>query len=308
MERSKPYILGCGFACIDYIVVAPSVQPGHYSSIREFTIQGGGMTGTALVACSRLGARAKILGRVGDDEIGDQIIESLQVEGVDTEGMLRLPGGKSLFSWVHVDADTAERTIYGRPGSGVECSTDLLDLGSIESADVLLVDDLWPEAARAAVRKANECGVPVVCDVYIGSGNLDLVAMCDYAVIPESAALKMSPMRDHEDALAAILDLGPRAVVITCGDSGAYYADRSETGYVAAFSVDAVDTTGAGDVFHGAFAVGLTKGWGLRGVVTFSSAVSAIKCTRVGGRAGIPSLYDANRFLAERGVDLENLV
>lgn len=304
MNRSRPYVVGCGLACIDYIVVAPSVPAGHYSSIREFSVQGGGLTGTALVACSRLGAQAKILGRVGDDEIGEQVLDSLRVENVNVDGMVSISGGKSFFSWVHVDADTAERTIYGRPGTGLECSPDILDIDSIESADVLLVDDCWPEAARATARKANKLRVPVVCDVHINPANEDLVAICDYAVIPESAALRMSSRGDHYEALAAIIALGPRAVVITCGEKGAYYADRDGNGFVSAFRVQAVDTTGAGDVFHGAFAVGLSQGWRLRDIVTFASAVSAIKCTKVGGRAGIPTFDEAMGFLKEQGVEL----
>ena len=94
-----------------------------------------------------------------------------------------------------------------------------------------------------------------------------------------------------------IRSFGSKAAVITCGKDGAYYADDSEQGYVPVFKVDAVDTTGAGDVFHGAFATGLTKGWNLREIVTFSSAVSAIKCTKIGGRVGIPTFDEVMEFM-----------
>ena len=94
--------------------------------------------------------------------------------------------------------------------------------------------------------------------------------------------------------------LGPKAAIITCGAEGAYYADESGEGHVDAFPVEAVDTTGAGDVFHGAFAFALAQGWGLRDVIAFASAVSAIKCTKVGGRTGIPTFEQAMKFLAAR--------
>lgn len=297
-------IAGFGIACIDYIVVAPTAEPGGYSAVHDFVIQGGGLTGTAAVACARLGARAKMLGRVGDDEIGDQIIRGLQDERVDTSGLIHVPGGRSLFSVVMVDSRTAERTIYCRRDQNIDCATDLIPLDSIDDANVLLLDAHWPEGAMAAARRAKSRGIPIVCDIRINPGTHDLLALCDYPVIARPSALKLAPSGDFHEALAAIRSFGSSAAVITCGEDGAYYSGDEGQGHVEAFRVDAVDTTGAGDVFHGAFAVGLAMGWGLRDTVTFASAVSAIKCTQVGGRAGTPSYQQVTDFLASRGAAL----
>jgi len=128
MTSKRPYIVGFGIACIDYIAVAPAVEPGGHTYIESYTTQGGGLTGTAIVAASRLGARAKFLGRIGDDDIGNQIVESLDIENVDTSDLIRVPGAESLFSWVLVDAQTAERTIYCRKDRNIDCSTDLIAL------------------------------------------------------------------------------------------------------------------------------------------------------------------------------------
>ena len=263
------------------------------------------MTGTALVAASRLGAKTRILGRIGDDDVGDQIVEGLEAEKVDTSGLIRVPGGKSYFSIIHVDADTAERTIYGRADKDIECSTDLIPLGALEGADVLLLDTHWPEGARVVAGRAKELGIPIVLDTFIQPWVLDILAMCDYPVIPRKSALKFAGTQDESEAVQKIRSLGPKAAVITCGSEGAYYADGNEEGFVGAFRVEPVDTTGAGDVFHGAFAFGLTQGWDLLDVVTFASAVSAIKCTKVGGRAGIPTFEQTMGFLEERGITLE---
>ena len=307
MTSKRPYIVGFGIAGVDYIAVAPATQPGGHSYIYDYMVQGGGLTGTSIVAASRLGAYAKFLGRIGDDDIGDQVVDSLSAENVDTSDLIRVPGAKSLFSWVLVDSKTAERTIYCRKDQNIECSTDLIALNSIEGADALLLDAHWPEGARIVAKRARELGVPVVSDIKVHyPGITDLLALCDFPVVSESSALRFAETNNHYEALAKIRSFGSKAAVITCGENGAYYADDSGQGHVPAFGVDAVDTTGAGDVFHGAFAVGLTKGWSLRDIVIFSSAVSAIKCKKIGGRAGIPTFDETMEFLIARKIRLDS--
>lgn len=297
---NSPYIVGFGVACIDYIVVAPTVEPGEHTHVRDFIVQGGGLTGTALVAAARLGAHTKILGRIGDDDIGDQIVEGLNAEGVDTSDLIRVPRGESLLSVVLVDPQTAERTIYCKPDRNIECSTDLINLDSVEKADVILLDAHWADGARIVARRAKEVEVPIVCDISPNSQTLDIVAMCDYPVVARKAAIAFAGTDDYRLALDRLLSLGAKAAVITCGSDGAYYASSSTWGHVRAFEVEAVDTTGAGDVFHGAFAFGIAKGWDIKDTVRFASAVAAIKCTKLGGRTGIPTFEETQAFIAAR--------
>lgn len=297
---NSPYIVGFGVACIDYIVVAPTVEPGEHTHVRDFIVQGGGLIGTALVAAARLGAHTKILGRIGDDDIGDQIVEGLNAEGVDTSDLIRVPRGESLLSVVLVDPQTAERTIYCKPDRNIECSTDLINLDSVEKADVILLDAHWADGARIVARRAKEVEVPIVCDISPNSQTLDIVAMCDYPVVARKAAIAFAGTDDYRLALDRLLSLGAKAAVITCGSDGAYYASSSTWGHVRAFEVEAVDTTGAGDVFHGAFAFGIAKGWDIKDTVRFASAVAAIKCTKLGGRTGIPTFEEAQAFIAAR--------
>jgi len=297
----RPYIVGFGIACIDYIVVSPRVEHGGHTHVTELAVHGGGLTGTAIVAAARLGARTRMLGRLGDDDIGDQVVAGLQADGVDASGLIRVPGGRSLVSVVIVDQDTAERTIYCRSDVGTDCSPDLIDLGALKGADALVLDAHWADGARAVARRAGELGVPIVCDINPKPENVDIISLCDYPIVNRASALKFAGTDDHFEALERIRALGPKAAVITCGPDGAYYSDGVDRDHMPAFRIDAVDTTGAGDVFHGAFAFGLTQGWELREVVRFASAVSAIKCTRLGGRAGIPTFDQTMEFLKSRG-------
>ncbi len=292
-----------GIACVDYICVADLVEPGGRSPILDYVVQGGGLTGTAMVACARLGASAKMLGRIGDDKVGEQIAQGLESEGVDISDLLRVRGGKSFFSMILVDPHTAERTIYFRPDIDIECSTDLIRLGALDGAGALVLDPHWPEGAKVVADRARELGIPIVLDVNPRDDILDVLAMADYPIISRDAAFALAGERDYSSALAAMRTSGCKAAIITAGAEGVYFADASGEDHVAGFSVDAVDTTGAGDVFHGAFAFALTQGWGVRDAVTFASAVSGIKCTKLGGRAGIPTYDQTMAFLSGHGVN-----
>lgn len=296
-----PNIVGFGVACVDYIVVAPPAQPGSRVDATEFCVQGGGLTGTSIVAAARLGAKTTLLGRLGDDEAGDQTVRDLQCEGVDTDDLIRVQGAKSLVSIIIVDENTAERTIYSRLDIGIDCPTDLINLDPIRKAHAVLLDPHWKEGAMLAAANAKAAGVPVVCDVNNPVRHKDLIALCDYPIISRSAALRLVDSGDVRDAVRALRALGPRAAIVTCGEDGAYYSDGDIEGHVPAFEVQAVDTTGAGDVFHGAFAFGLCQDWSIQDTITFASVVSAIKCTQIGGRAGIPSFEQAMQFIASQG-------
>ncbi|MDH7601444.1 MAG: PfkB family carbohydrate kinase [Armatimonadota bacterium] len=303
-DVKRPCIVGFGIACLDYLYLAPKAQPGGFAPILDYKVEGGGLTGTALVAASRLGAETIMLGRIGDDDTGEQIVKGLQAEGVDTSNLIRVPGAASYFSIVHVDAETAERTIYGREEKNIDCPTDLIPLDVISQGDILVLDPHWPEGALTVARKARELGIPIVLDSSLKPSHMAVVAASDYAVVSRRAALKFAGTEDCLEAARKLRSFGPHTVVITCGSEGSYYADENEEGYVPAFEVRAVDTTGAGDVFHGAFAFAAAQGWNLRDVIIFASAVAAIKCTKLGGRAGIPDLDQTLLFLKEHGVQL----
>jgi sugar/nucleoside kinase (ribokinase family) len=131
-----------------------------------------------------------------------------------------------------------------------------------------------------------------------------LIPYVDVLITGEGFARGLTGVDDIWQAGAAVLEMGPRVFVETVGDRGSYTITPQERFHTPAFQVDVVDTTGAGDVFHGAYIVGLLHGWRPRQIALFSSAVSAIKCTKLGGRAGVPSLDETLAFLRHRGIDL----
>lgn len=299
MSSGTIKIAGFGVACIDYITVAPDVDKVGYSRIESYTVCGGGITGTSCVAAARLGADVSYLGRIGDDDVGEQVLQSLKTEGVDVSGVIRVPGANSLFSWIRVDPGSGERFIFSRMDTNIDCPVDLIPLDKIRNANVVLLDDHWPEGARFVAAKAKAEKVPIVCDLRLRPENYDLIPMVDYAIISLGYALTVSKDGTINGALQGILDLGAANAVVTCGGDGAWLSDGNSRAFVPAFPVRAIDTTGAGDVFHGAFAYSVGKGLCSKECVVFASAVSGLKCTGLGGRSAIPTLPEVIDFLEQ---------
>ena len=298
----KARIAGVGIACLDYLFVVPRADSGGQGPLRDYAVEGGGLVATALVAAARLGARAEVWTWVGDDEEGRAVIEGLRSEGVETSGVEVVAGERTPVSFVQVEEGSGERTIYHRRGVDVRGERARL-AGRELSCDVLLVDAVWPEASRSAAAMARAAGIPVVGDFCPGEGLRELADMVDALIVPKACAERLSPEGSWEERLRMLADMGPSFAAVTAGEEGCYYLEGGEAAHRPAFRAEVVDTTGAGDVFHGAFAYGLAQAWPGAKCVEFASAVAALSCRALGGRQGIPTLGEALRYLGEHGSD-----
>lgn len=283
---------------MDNFVVAPSIPYGGSCHASDYLAQGGGMAATAIVAAARLGAVCKLYSMLGDDSLGNQIRSELKSEGIDISKVIFWAGGRSPFSLIHVDESTGERTIFHRDGSSLEWIPKTTDFSPVDNCDALLVDHCYPLLSIEAATRARNAGVPVVADVMINRSP-ELIKLVDVLIAPRAITSALGLGNNYEAAMEAIHQMGPNVVVITLGNEGWVYSDKNGTGSGKAFDVDVVDTTGAGDVFHGAYAYGLTQGWDTAKCCEFAGAVSAIKCTKRGGRTGIPSYEQALDFLRQ---------
>jgi len=300
-------VIGIGLACLDYLLQVPDFGTVHQGCrLEEFKNQGGGPVATAMVAVARLGGEAELWTVVGEDHHGELIEEELWGEGVDLGQTVRLADWPSPFNFVLVDGRSGERVFLSPGGDwGMSWLEVERDWWRIDSVDALLVGSSWKPAVLKGLRRAREKGVPTCADIGRIAGNEELLELVDYLVVPRHAAVEVAGGAGAE-ALEVLGGYGARAVVITVGPGGCIYLAEGEMGEIPAFEVEAVDTTGAGDVFHGAFVYGIARGWGVRQVILFSSGVAALKCTKLGGRTGIPDLGQTQRFLEERvsGEDL----
>ena len=307
MERpaDKRKVVGVGIAVLDQLLLWRSTaEPVAGNRIVQVDMQGGGMIGTGLVAVTRLGVRTEFWGAVGSDWSAEMILDGLAAENVDTSQVRRMEGRTGPTVVVCVDQPTGERHFLYFTGELVWPGA----IGSPErlaDAGCLLVDHTQTTAELHAARDARRLGVPVVGDLeHIDDGTRGLLECMDYAIVSESCARSFGTGDDFREACRRIRSMGPGCVVVTLGERGLAYLDGEEFGERPAFAVDVVDTTGAGDTFHGAFCAGLVEGFPFEKNLRFASAAAAMKCTRLGGRAGIPSRAEVLRFLEERDGDL----
>lgn len=305
-------VVGLGLATLDVLIRLNEMPTwGRNSRIQGFRFDGGGLVGTAMVAAAKLGARVGFCGTAGTDESAEIKLRSMVQAGIDLSHLCRRPGPEDQVVVVYVHADTGERQFAGmQPRPSTPLQVQDLDRDYITSADYLHVDGFHYEASLQAAQWMREAGKTVVMDGSKTSGPVSdrhrkLIEYVDVLITGSGYARGLTGSADIWEAGQAIMDLGPRIFVETVGEEGCYTITREEQFHTPAFPVDVLDTTGAGDVFHGAYIVGLLHGWNLRQIAQFSTAVSAIKCTQLGGRAGIPDLASTLAFLRKRGVHIE---
>ena len=294
-------VVGLGQASVDYLGRVPSYPPEDGKmELLELQSQCGGPASTALVTLSRLGIKTSFLGSVSDDPTGAEILKGLKADGVDYSLLKITPGYTSQFAFIAVSRESGNRTIFWHRGSVPPLQTNEVDLSPFVRAKVLHLDGLMIEASVEAARQARARGLKVVLDAgTMRKGSLDLVSQTDVLIASERFAGPL--VGEHsppEKALEALSRLGPEKIVITLGAKGSRGWEKGEILAQPAFPVDAVDTTGAGDVYHGAYIYSLLNGWDMKACMRFASATAALKCKAVGARAGIPTLREVTRFLA----------
>jgi len=293
--------VGIGCSALDYLgIVSRWPDVDEKMPMDDLTIQGGGMIATALVAMARLGARVSWMGKQGDDPFGVQIFRFLDDEGVDHSHAVIEPGARSHFAFCIVDSHSGKRTIFHARGTESTLRPEELNRKEIESTRSLLIDFRYPEASEAAAQWAQEANVPVVIDAEGATDPeyAEILRHCDHIIPSKAFAEGFTGVSDWEEAAKRIFEeFRPAAVVITLGEDGCVAYDGTELIHQPSFPVEVVDTTGAGDVFHGAYTFGLLQGWSLRDTIRFASAVAALKCRKLGGRAGIPTLEETISFL-----------
>jgi len=309
MTQDKRFdVVGVGCCAVDYLGILPRFpQMDEKLWMEEFTKQGGGMVATALVAVARLGAKPCYVGRVGNDEFGRFVIEEMDREGVDTGQIELVEGTSARVAFVFVEKQTGARTILIPTQDIPPVEPQHVKPEQITAGRILLVDPLETGATRAA-QIAKDAGIPVVIDAeYHGDHPGRILDYCDYIIASDSFAQYYAKTEDYKKGAEFIFEeqrkiSEDKVVVVTLGDRGCYCLTKDDAFEMPAFAMDTVvDTTGCGDVFHGAYVYGLLQRWSLRRTAEFASAVSALKTRKLGGRAGIPTLPEVTQFLKERG-------
>lgn len=291
-----------GHAALDriYRVAAFPSAPTKVRAIEGIEV-GGGMAANAAVAISRLGARAELWSRTGDDHAGAAIRAGLKAERVDIRYVQAFEDARSSTSAIIVDG-TGERLIVGLRDAAIPSGTSWLPLERVVGAAVVMADVRWLEGARAVFRAAREAGVPTVLDADLGAREAlpGLLTQVDYAIFSAPALREFASGDTDEQRLRVVLDHGVRHAGVTLGPEGyAWLEAGGEFCRQPAFQVSVVDTTGAGDAFHGAFALALSEGRSAAECARMACATAALECTRLGSRAGLPTRAELDAFLQQ---------
>ncbi len=292
-------VVGLGQCCVDYLAIVEQYPDiNEKREVNSLTIQGGGPVATAMVTLSRLGASTSFIGKISDDYFGTLIQDSLIEEHVNIDHTVVEKGGRSQVSFIVIEKETGKRTIFWSRPTVTPLSPDEINKDIIRNARVLHLDELMIEGSLEAARCAKDAGVTVVVDAgSLREGSLELIKMADYFITSEDFAKQYYNNYDPKAAAMELLKMGSRAVVVTLGDKGSITVSKESYFYQPAFKIKAVDTTGCGDVFHGAFIFGLIQRWDLKETIRFASATAALKCRNIGGRTSIPDLREVEEFL-----------
>ena len=260
---------------------------------------GGGPAATAAVAAARLGAKVDFIGRVGDDATGKTLLEELESYGVNTALSRRCHHASSSQSAVLVDQH-GERIIVNYPSPELPEDAQWLTEIDFSQYDVVLADVRWHQGAFMAFTLARQAGVTTLLDADVTPQDiLPLVALADHAAFSAPGLRRMTGESDIMSALLLAKNDTNGHVYVTQGKEGCFWLENGQLQHQAGYQVKVVDTTGAGDVFHGALAVALGRERDITSAVRYANAVAALKCTRPGGRAGIPDCDQTDSFLSQ---------
>ncbi len=301
-------ILGLGCAAVDDILYVPAYPPADGKvEVRARERHCGGLCATALVAAARLGATCAFAGALGDDDGSRFVLDTFRRERVDTQHAVRRRAAGPVRSVIVVDERRRTRTIFYHLPAALGADAKLPAKKVILETRVLLVDRFGIPGMIRASRIARAAGIPVVAD--FESFRLrrfgELLALADHLIVSENFARQFTGASTPAAAAEKLWRKDRAVVVITCGARGCWFLDASTARpqRLPAYRVQAVDTTGCGDVFHGAYAAALARGMPLVERLRLASATAALKATQRGGQTGIPRWRQVRAFLASQDED-----
>jgi ribokinase len=291
------------------LVVSVNRRPAKGETVlgSQFFTNAGGKGANQAYSASKLGASVSMIGSVGEDAFGDQLLTSLQQVGVDISGIKLIPQVPTGVAFISLD-ETGDNSIIVAPGANHLLTPEDVRMheGIIRESKLVMVQLEIPiETVVATIQIAKKYGVPVMLDptpVPEQSLSSELLSMVDYILPNESEIAQLTgiPVFDLDSAERAgekLLSEGVKTVIVKMGEKGTLIMNESQTFFIEPYRVEAIDTTSAGDAFAGSLAVALVEGKKIREAVQFASAVGAITVTRKGAQSSIPNRKEVELFV-----------
>jgi|KBSMisStaDraftv2_1062788.scaffolds.fasta_scaffold225544_1 sulfofructose kinase len=304
---SRPFdVVGIGATSVDFVYLLPA-YPAPTASLAKMRISRhfvscGGQVATALATCARLGLRSKFVGVTGTDDNAKHVRRELADRGVDlTDVVIRDVSNQ--YAVIMVDEHSGERIVLWDRDDRLKLRERELPPEVIASTRVVHVDDVDVDASIRAATLARTAGTVVTTDIdRINDRTMELARAATVPIFAEHVPSTVTGVNDPADALRALRQQHDGVLCVTLGMRGAMALDGDRLIHAPAFAVDALDTTGAGDVFRGGFIHGYLSGWPLEETLRFANAAAAVSCTRLGAMASVPSVEEAQRLIASAQV------
>ncbi len=294
-------ILGIGAVAVDDLIYMENYpQPDSKTRVLSRRREGGGLTATALVCAARLGAKTAYYGILGDDELSIYTIKELEKAGVDCSRILYNNKAQPFQAIIMVVSNTGQRTVLSYPHEVVAVQPDDVSAELISSCRMLFIDHTVVQAGLKAVELAHHYNIPIIADLEAERDPqvYDLIPQIDHLILGIDFARQVTGESHPEKMVQALANEDRAACVVTAGDQGCWYSEyNSQVWHFPAFKVQAVDTTGCGDVFHGAYSYCVIRGDTIHKAIQYASAAAAVKAQYPGGRTGIPDLMTLELFL-----------
>ncbi len=257
--------------------------------LEEATIRSGGPTATALLVLARFGMNAAIVGKVGNDYFGEMAIQDLKKEGIDTSFLIKEKGKRTQVSFIPIEKESGRRTVFWSRGTITPIRPGDIKKKLIAQSRAIHFDELFVEAVVEAAQIANKSGILVSMDAgNYEDGIEELKGKVDLFIASESFMKEYSGEENPSKGINKLKEFGAKVTTVTLGSKGSVTIYNNELINIPAYPVRAIDTTGAGDVFHGAFLYGWLNSWDIRQTLRFASAAAAMNCLSLGAHGGIP--------------------
>jgi len=298
--KDRPFeVVGMGLNSVDFLTLVPQFPTQNSKMrIRQFSKQGGGQVATAMVALARWGIKTKYIGKVGGDELGSFSLNSIRQAGVEVSSVTIEPGATNQFAVILVEGVSGERTILWDRDERLMYREGELYKEEVCSGKILHLDGHDIQAASRCARWAKEEGIPTVIDIdKVEPLTGELIKEIDFIITSSRFPLLYTGILDQEKALLELQKHTNGFLCTTLGEEGAMTLANGEIIRSKGFPIKAVDTTGAGDVFHAGFIYGLLQNWEVEETLRFANAVASLKCRSLGGRQGIPRLDEVKKLL-----------
>lgn len=289
-------VVGIGGATVDHLNVVEHFPEEDEKIVPKYSsIQGGGQAANAIACLARLGAKTAMIGTVGEGVIGQFAIDTLKDEGVNTNFMVVQKGHAPALSSIIINEAKSTRTIVADRGQVKKIPVQESMYEVIKNAKIIHSDAHFPEENMKLLEFARKNGIKICVDAEPHTPNAkEFVKFADYLIVSRRFVEQLFH-HDYEKALNEFIAIGAEMAIITLGKYGAIGMQKGDLHptTVSEYPVEVVDTTGAGDIFHGAFLYGLLQDWDLKKNMEFATVCAGLKCTKMGGRLGIPTLEEA---------------